>query len=280
MTVKASMKWVLLVLAGILALSMVAVGCGQQLSGTVTVAGSTTVQPLAELLADEFMSENPDVQVTVGGGGTSVGITSVNNGTVDIGAASRELKSDEPQLVKHLLAKDGIAIVVKPGNPVSGLTKAQVRDIFGGVIKNWKDVGGPDHAINVVVRESGSGTRTAFEEMVMAKPDPAVAIASTALEQNSNGGVKQVVGGDSYAIGFISFGYIDNTVKALSIDGVEATVENAKNETYPIVRPLYFLTKEEPTGLVKEFIDFCLSDEGQAIVADEGYVTISQQRTT
>ena len=275
MVVKASVKWVLLVLAGILALSMVAVGCGQQLSGTVTVAGSTTVQPLAELLADEFMSENPDVQVTVGGGGTSVGITSVNNGTVDIGAASRELKSDEPQLVKHLLAKDGIAIVVKPGNPVSGLTKAQVRDMFGGVIKNWKDVGGSDHAINVVVRESGSGTRTAFEEMVMAKPDPAVAIASTALEQNSNGGVKQVVGGDSYAIGFISFGYIDNTVKALSIDGVEATVENAKNETYPIVRPLYFLTKEEPTGLVEQFIDFCLSDEGQAIVADEGYVSIS-----
>ncbi len=274
MNVSASKKWILLILVGILAVSMVAVGCGKNLSGTITVAGSTTVQPLAELLADEFMSENPDVQVTIGGGGTSVGITSVNNGTVDIGSASRDLKSDEPQLVKHLLAKDGIAIIVKPGNPVSGLTKAQVRDIFGGVIKNWKDVGGPDHAINVVVRESGSGTRTAFEEMVMAKPEPAVAIASTALEQNSNGGVKQVVGGDSYAIGFISFGYIDNTVKALSIDGVEATVENAKNETYPIVRPLYFLTKEEPTGLVKDFIDFCLSDEGQAIVADEGYISI------
>jgi len=274
MTMRASKRWVLLILVGILAVSMVAVGCGKELSGTITVAGSTTVQPLAELLADEFMSENPDVQVTIGGGGTSVGITSVNNGTVDIGSASRDLKSDEPQLVKHLLAKDGIAIIVKPGNPVSGLTKAQVRDIFGGVIKNWKDVGGPDHAINVVVRESGSGTRTAFEEMVMAKPEPAVAIASTALEQNSNGGVKQVVGGDSYAIGFISFGYIDNTVKALSIDGVEATVENAKNETYPIVRPLYFLTKEEPTGLVKDFIDFCLSDEGQAIVADEGYISI------
>jgi len=274
MNVSASKKWILLILVGILAVSMVAVGCGKNLSGTITVAGSTTVQPLAELLADEFMSENPDVQVTIGGGGTSVGITSVNNGTVDIGSASRDLKSDEPQLVKHLLAKDGIAIIVKPGNPVSGLTKAQVRDIFGGVIKNWKDVGGPAHAINVVVRESGSGTRTAFEEMVMAKPEPAVAIASTALEQNSNGGVKQVVGGDSYAIGFISFGYIDNTVKALSIDGVEATVENAKNETYPIVRPLYFLTKEEPTGLVKDFIDFCLSDEGQAIVADEGYISI------
>jgi phosphate transport system substrate-binding protein len=275
MVMKASMKWVLLVLAGILALSMVAVGCGKELSGTITEAGSTTVQPLAELLADEYMAKHSGVQVTIGGGGTSVGITSVNNGTVDIGAASRELKSDEPQLVKHLLAKDGIAIVVKPGNQVSGLTKAQVRDIFGGVIKNWKDVGGPDHAINVVVRESGSGTRTAFEEMVMAKPEPAVAIASTALEQNSNGGVKQVVGGDSYAIGFISFGYIDSTVKAFSIDGVEATVENAKSGTYPIVRPLYFLTKVAPTGLVEEFIDFCLSDEGQAIVADEGYVSIS-----
>ena len=111
--------------------------------------------------------------------------------------------------------------------------------------------------------------------MVMAKPEPSVAIAGTALEQNSNGGVKQVVGGDSHAIGFISFGYVDNTVKALSIDGIEATAENAKSGTYPIVRPLYFLTKEAPTGLVKEFIDFCLSDEGQAIVADEGYVSIS-----
>lgn len=272
---RASKRWILLILAGVLAVAMAGVGCGKSLSGTVTVAGSTTVQPLAELLADEFMSENPDVQVTIGGGGTSVGITSVYDGTVDIGSASRELKSDEPDLVEHLLARDGIAVIVKPGNPVSGLTKAQVRDIFGGVITNWKDVGGPDHAINVVVRESGSGTRAAFEEMVMAKPEPAVAIISTALEQNSNGGVKQVVGGDSHAIGFISFGYIDNTVKALSIDGTEATAENAKSGTYPIVRPLYFLTKEAPTGLVKEFIDFCLSDDGQEIVAGEGYVSIS-----
>ena len=275
MSIKPSRKWAFLIPVCLLVLGMLLSGCGKELSGTVTEAGSTTVQPLAELLADDFMGKHPDVQITIGGGGTSVGITSVNDGTVNIGAASRDLKSDEPQLVTHLLARDGIAIVVKPGNPVTALTKAQVRDIFGGVIKNWKDVGGADHAINVVVRESGSGTRTAFEEMVMAKPEPAVAIAGTALEQNSNGGVKQVVGGDSHAIGFISFGYVDNTVKALSIDGIEATAENAKSETYPIVRPLYFLTKEAPTGLVKEFIDFCLSDEGQAIVAGEGYVSIS-----
>ena len=275
MSIKPSRKWAFLIPVCLLVLGMLLSGCGKELSGTVTEAGSTTVQPLAELLADEFMAKNPDVQVTVGGGGSSVGVTSVKNGTTDIGAASREIKEEELPIVKHLLAKDGIAIVVKPGNPLTGLTKAQVRDIFGGVITNWEDVGGPDHAINVVVREAGSGTRTAFEEMVMAKPEPAVDIIDTALQQNSNGGVKQVVGGDSYAIGFISFGYVDNTVKALSIDGIEAAAENAKSGTYPIVRPLYFLTKEEPTGLVKEFIDFCLSDEGQAIVADEGYISIA-----
>jgi len=262
-------------LAVALTMSFALVGCGNQPASTVTVAGSTTVQPLAELLADEFMSQHPDVQIDVGGGGTAQGITSANNGLVDIGAASRELKSDEPQLVKHLLARDGIAIIVKPSNPVTGLTKAEVRDIFGGVITNWKDVGGPDKAINVVVRESGSGTRTAFEEMVMGKPEPAVEITDEAYEYNSNGGIKTYVGGDPDAIGFISFGYVDEKVKALSIDGIEATAENAKSGTYPIVRPLYFLTKEQPTGLVKDFIDFCLHDEGQAIVVDEGYVSIS-----
>lgn len=272
MRLRVSRKWAFLIPIGPLLAGLLVLGCGKQLSGTVTVAGSTTVQPLAEMLADKFMGQNPDVEVTVSGGGTSVGITSVNNGTVDVGAASRELKSDEPELVEHLLARDGIAIVVAPGNAVTALTRAQVRDIYGGVITNWKDVGGPDHAIDVVVRESGSGTRTAFEEMVMAKPEPAVTVVSTALEQNSNGGVKQVVGGDPHAIGFISFGFVDSTVRALSIDGVEATADNAKSGTYPIVRPLYFLTKEEPTELMKRFIDFCLSDEGQAIVADEGYI--------
>ncbi len=274
MRTRPTRKWALLIPVALLLAGTLLAACGKQLSGTVTVAGSTTVQPLAELLAEEFTSQNPDVEVIISGGGTSVGITSVNNGSVDIGSASRELKSDEPQLVKRLLARDGIAVVVAPGNPVTGLTKTQVRDIFSGVITNWKDVGGPDHAINVVVRESGSGTRTAFEEMVMAKPEPAVAIASTALEQNSNGGVKQVVGGESHAIGFISFGYIDSTVKALAIDGVTATGDNAKSGTYPIVRPLYFLTREEPEGLVKDFIEFCLSEAGQAIVAEEGYISV------
>ena len=275
MSFKPSRRWVLLILTGVLGFSLALVGCGKELSGTITEAGSTTVQPLAELLADEYMQKHPDVQVTIGGGGTAQGITSVNTGLVDIGAASRELKADDPQLVKHLLARDGIAIITSPDNPVDGLTKDEIRQIFGGIIKNWSAVGGPNAAIRVIVREEGSGTRTAFEEMVMARPEPAVQITSTALQQNTNVGVKTYVAGNEDAIGFISFGYIDNTVKALAIDGVEATEENAKNGTYPIVRPLYFLTKEAPTGLVRQFIDFCLSAEGQATVAEEGYISIA-----
>jgi len=275
MNIKASRKWAFLIPVVLLVLSLTLVGCGKELSGTITEAGSTTVQPLAELLADGYMQKHPEVQVTIGGGGTAQGITSVNTGLVDIGAASRELKADDPQLVKHLLARDGIAIITSPDNPVDGLTKDEIRQIFGGIIKNWSAVGGPNAAIRVIVREEGSGTRAAFEEMVMAKPEPAVQITSTALQQNTNVGVKTYVAGNEYAIGFISFGYIDNTVKALAIDGVEATEENAKNGIYPIVRPLYFLTKEAPTGLVKQFIDFCLSAEGQATVAEEGYISIA-----
>jgi phosphate transport system substrate-binding protein len=250
-------------------------GCGGGTAGTITTAGSTTVQPLAEKLAEAFKQDNPDVEVTIGGGGSSVGVTACNDGTVDIGALSRELKANEPQLVEHLLAKDGIAIVTAPGNPVTGLTKAQVRGIFGGTIANWSEVGGPDRSITVVAREEGSGTRGAFEEMVMEKPEPAVEITDKAILLPSNGSIKTAVAGDSYAIGFISFGYIDTTVKAVAIDGVAATEENAKDGSYPIVRPLLFLTKEQPTGLVKDFIDYCLSSEGQAIVSSEGYISVN-----
>ena len=254
---------------------LVLAGCGAGTSGTISEAGSTTVQPLAEKLAQTFGQSNPDVGVSVAGGGSSVGVKACNDGTVDIGAISRELKQDEPQLVKHLLAQDGISIVTSPGNPVTGLTTAQVRGIYGGTIANWNEVGGPNHSITVVAREEGSGTREAFEEMVMEKPEPAARIIDKAILLPSNGAIKTTVSGDSYAIGFISFGYVDSTVRALAIDGVEASEENAKNGDYPIVRPLYFLTKDDPTGSVKDFIDFCLGPEGQAIVSEEGYISVS-----
>jgi len=239
-------------------------------SGTITEAGSTTVQPLAEKFASAFEGKYPGTTITVQGGGSGVGIKSANDGTVDIGAVSRELKSDDPDLIKWLIAKDGIALITNTANKIDGLTKEQIVEIYNGKITNWSQVGGENKDIHVVAREEGSGTRSAFQEMVMGEE----LILNTAILQSSNGAIRTTVIGDPQAIGFLSFGYLDNAVKALSVDGVTATEANALNGTYPIVRPLYFVTKTQPTGLVKTFLDFCLGDEGQKIVVAEGYLPI------
>jgi phosphate transport system substrate-binding protein len=193
-----------------------------------------------------------------------------------VGAASREVKDSElqefPDLVIHTIARDGIAIVAHPDVPVDGLTNDQVKSIFAGEITNWNQVGGPDKPIIVVSREEGSGTRAAFEEMVMGKEGPP--IVDTAILQPSNGAVRTTVSTTPDSIGFLSFGYLDESVKVLTIDGVEATEANAASGDYPIVRPLNLLTKGEPAGLVKAWLDFILSDEGQAIAVDEGYIAV------
>jgi len=283
-----SKKWLTLLLPCFLIIALVLTGCtsssstsatistSTQLSGTITESGSTTVQPLAEVLAEDFRQANPNVKVIIQGGGSSVGIKAVNDGTVDLGAASREMTQDDPALVTHLLARDGIAVIVNPANPVNGLTKTQIRDIYSGSLTNWNQVGGEDHEIHVSAREEGSGTRTAFQDMVMGKDanGNAISITTSAILQSSNGALVQVVKSDSWAIGFVSFGYLGDSIKALSIDGVAATEENAKNGTYPIVRPLYFLTKEQPAGLVKAFLDYCTSTAAQKIITDEGYISV------
>jgi phosphate transport system substrate-binding protein len=256
--------------AALLVATFLLVGCSSNITGTITESGSTTVQPLAEKLAGAFKAKNPDVNVVIQGGGTAVGIKAANDGTADIGAASRELTASDPTLVKHLLARDGIAIIVPRSNPVTNLTKDQVIAIFSGNITNWSQVGGPNKSIDVVAREEGSGTRTAFQDLVMGK----TLIKADAILQSSNGAIKTAVSNDPKAIGFLSLGYIDSSVKALAMNGVPATEENAKNGTYPVVRPLYFLTKTQPTGVVKDFIDFCTGPNGQKIVAEEGYITI------
>ncbi len=247
------------------------------LSGNISEAGSTTVQPLAEKLAGAFKTVNPNVKVDIKGGGSSVGIKAANDGTVDIGAVSRELTQDDPQLQKFLLAKDGIAIIVSPANTVNDLSKNQIRDIFAGVITNWSQVGGPDKEIHVVAREEGSGTRTAFQEMVMGKDaqGKTINLVKNTILQSSNGALLQVVKGDAQAIGFISFGYLNSSVKALSIDGIAATEANAKSGDYPIVRPLYFVTRGQPTGVVKSFIEYCTGPEAQKLVAAEGYISVN-----
>jgi phosphate transport system substrate-binding protein len=250
-------------------------GCGTAVpsgstAGTVTEAGSTTVQPLAEKFASAFMAAKPGTTVTIQGGGSGVGIKSANDGTVDIGAASRELTPEDPALNKILIARDGIALIANNANKVTGLSRSQVIDIYSGKIKDWSEVGGTAGSIHVVAREEGSGTRTAFQEMVMGK----TMIVNTAILQSSNGAIRTTVAGDARAIGFLSFGYIDKEIKALSIEGVAATEENAQNGKYPVVRPLYFLTKTQPAGTVKAFLDYCIGPEGQKIVATEGYLPV------
>ena len=259
--------------------SAFALGCGPSpeapgpdgMSGAITEAGSTTIQPLAERLAGAFTDNHPNFVVTIQGGGSSMGVNSAANGTVDIGAASRELKPGEPDLLKHLLCRDGIAIITNPTNSVDGLSVDEIRQIFAGEIASWSEVGGADQDIIPVAREEGSGTRAAFEEMVM---DDKL-IINSAILQPSNGSIRTTVATTPYSIGFVSFGYLDDSVKSLAVNGAEGSIENAKSGHYPIVRPLYFLTDDEPTGLVEKFINFCLAAEGQAIVEDEGYIPVN-----
>ncbi len=242
-------------------------------NNSILEAGSTTIQPLAEKLAGVFMADHPDVHITIQGGGSSTGVSSAASGVVDIGACSRELTPQEKgAVVEHLLARDGVAVIVHPSNPVADLSIDTIRSIFAGEINNWSQVGGPDKAINVVAREEGSGTREAFQDLLMG---PGVMILSSAILQNSNGAMRTTVAGDANAIGFISFGYMDGSVKALSIGGIAPTTDNANSGVYPIVRPLLFLTKSQPRGNVRAFIEFCLSDEGQQIVEAEGYLRIN-----
>jgi phosphate transport system substrate-binding protein len=252
------------------------------LSGQLQLAGSTTVQPLAEKLAEAFMAQNPDLTIEVQGGGSSVGVTSAGEGTVDIGMASREIKSSEtdqfPNLKVFTIAYDGIAVATNPGTQLSGLTLEQVRAIFAGEITNFNEVGGPDADIVVVSREEGSGTRAAFEELVMTYKDAtgtsqSKPIYEKALLQQSNGQVRTTVATTPNSIGYLSFGFLDDSVAPVPVGGVAPTVDNAKNGSYPVVRPLNMLTNGEPGELAKAFLDFVLSPDGRAIVAEE-YITV------
>ncbi len=241
---------------------------------TIKIGGSTTVQPIATTTAEAFMKKHPDITVTVQGGGSGAGIKGVAEGTFDIGDASRELKEKEkqahPELIPHAIAVDAITIVVHPSNKISELTLEQVREIFAGKITNWKEVGGEDKPIVVVIREEGSGTRETFEKKVMKGEE----CTGDALQKPSNGAVKATVATNENAIGYIGLGYVDASVKALRINGVAPTKDTARSGEYPISRKLYMITKGEPKGAVKEFLEFMLSAEGQKIVEEQGFVSL------
>ena len=244
------------------------------LAGTIKVVGSTSVQPYATDLSDNFTNKYPDAIAQVSGGGSGAGIKAAQDGTAQIGMSSRELTQAEKDsgLKETVIAIDGIAIVVNNANGVSDLTTQQIRDIFAGNITNWKDVGGSDAAITVVTREAGSGTRTAFQELVMLNK---VNITSSAVVQGSTGSITQTVAGDKNAIGYISYGSLDNSVKALMVGGVAPSVATIKDKTYAIQRPFLYVTKGEVTDPVaKAFIAYTLSSEGQAILAQGKLVTV------
>jgi len=242
------------------------------LSGSLTIAGSTSVQPFSEVLAEEFMAKNKGVQINVQGGGSSVGIEAAVTGAAQIGASSRAVKAEETAkgLTATTIALDGIAVVVNPANTLTGLTTEQVMNIYLGNIKNWNEVGGPDAVITVVTREEGSGTRDAFSEIVLAKKD----IIKTAIVQNSTGAVRTTVAGDKNAIGYVSLSSLNQEVKALDINGAAANEANVKAGTYKIQRPFIYVTKGAPSGLAQAFIDYVLSPEGQQLIVEEGAFSI------
>ncbi len=247
-------------------------------TGTVSVVGSTTVQPVAQSIADEFASVEPGISVEVQGVGSSAGIKAAIDGTADIGASSRELKDEEKStgITEHVLAYDGIAVVVNKENPVKDLDSETVKKIFEGEITNWSEVGGNDEDIIVISRESGSGTRDAFEEMMELTEEVDGATVPTLREDalicEGNGSVKASVASKTNAIAYLSLGYVDDTMNTVSIDGVEPSVETVKSGEYKISRPLLLVTNGEISEAAQKYLDYCL-DEGQTIVS-ESYISI------
>lgn len=244
------------------------------LSGSISMVGSTSMEKLANALSEAFMEEYPDVTVTAEFVGSGAGIEAVTNGTADIGNSSRSLKEEEKAagVVENVVAIDGIAVCVDPANEVADLTKEQLTNIYNGTITNWKEVGGADEPIIVIGREAGSGTRGAFEELVDLKD-----ACKYANELDSTGAVIAKVASTPGAIGYASLDALDDSVKALSLEGVEATAENIKAGNYFLSRPFVMATKgeiSEQNDLVQAWFDFVLGDEGQQVASEVGLITV------
>lgn len=244
------------------------------LSGSISMVGSTSMEKLANALSEAFMEEYPDVTVTAEFVGSGAGIEAVTNGTADIGNSSRSLKDEEKAagVVENIVAIDGIAVCVDPANEVADLTKEQLTNIYNGTITNWKEVGGADEPIIVIGREAGSGTRGALEELVDLQD-----ACKYANELDSTGAVIAKVASTPGAIGYASLVALDDSVKALSLEGVEATAENIKAGNYFLSRPFVMATKgeiSEQNDLVQAWFDFVLGDEGQQVASEVGLITV------
>lgn len=249
------------------------------------IKGSDTMLPLSQKAAEEFMKVNPSATITVTGGGSGVGIAALLEGTTELAQLSRKIKFDEKNKLKEkgktakevIAAYDALAVVVHPSNKVTNLTREQLEGIFTGKIKNWKEVGGADMAIMPYARETSSGTYEFFKESVMKNKNYMTGI----MNMPATGAIIQSISQTRGAIGYVGLAYLNKDVKAIHISYDEGktfvapTVDNAKNETYPIVRPLYYYYDAAAESKVKLFIDFILSDKGQGIVAEIGFVSVN-----
>jgi phosphate transport system substrate-binding protein len=243
-------------------------------SGTINIAGGTAHIPVMQEAAKRIMQFNPNINITIAGGGSGVGVKQVGEGLVQIGNTGRALTDSEIAsygLVSYPFAIDGVALAVHPSNGVGALSSKQVQDIFSGAVKNWKEVGGKDAAITLYTREDGSGTREVFVDILLKKGK----IAPNAVVVNSNGAMKTAIAKDANGAGYIGIGYIDAGVKALDIDGMKPTQANASSGAYTITRLLYMNTKGAPDKLSETFIKYITdSADGKSIISDAGYIPL------
>ncbi len=254
---------------------MLAVGLFAQ---KLTIQGSTTVLPIAQHTAEVYMDNNPDADITVRGGGSGTGIAALIDRSTDIASSSRAMKAKEIKTVREkggnpvgtIIARDGIAIIVHPDNKIGNISRQDLKAIFTGKTTRWDKVGGSGGAIVVVSRDAASGTFEVFNEKVLGTAK----LTDAALIMASNLEIARTVEQTPGAIGYIGFGYLADKVKAITVDGVMPSEATVRNNSYPLSRSLYMYTNGKPKGLAKEFIDFVLSDPGQKIVKEEGFIPI------
>jgi phosphate transport system substrate-binding protein len=277
--IKKASALVLVLALGITALT----GCGgTKTSEKVVIAGSTSVQPLSEELATAFMKANKDITVEVQGGGSGQAAVALSDGIADIGALSRDVKAEEKTTIvkEYVIAKDGVAVIVNPDVNVTNLTLEQIKGIYTGAIKNWKEVGGKDEAITVVSREEGSGTRGAFTELtgVSVKDSAGNQVDGTtksAIVQPSTGAALQAVRSTPGAVGYVSMEAVNSSVTAVTVEGVAVTKATVLDGTYPISRPFIYGVTAKVSTAAQAYIDFVMSAEGQALVEKNGFIPVN-----
>lgn len=254
-----------------------------ELSGSLLATGSSALQPLVEQASNKFMDQNAKVSISVQGGGSGTGLTQVSEGQADIGNsdvfASEKLDSDKAkELVDHQVAVVAMSAVINPDVTVDSLTKQQLVDIFTGKITNWKDVGGPDQAIQIINRPASSGTRATFEKYALGTKTEDI---KGAIQEDSSGTVKKLVAETPGAIGYLAFSYLDDSVRPVKYDGVEPTIEKVASGEYPVWAYEHMYTKGEPNEVAKAFLDFMVSDEVQQVdVVELGYIPVNNMKVT